>query len=99
MRAKSDAAILLWKSIIGFFLVLFLLPPFACADQPFIPGSTLTLEDCVAVALRNHPDLRSMEQQVKASYLRTRQAKSPYWPQIGMYSNYNRRNKHNSWSA
>jgi len=59
---------------------------------PFLPNSTLTLQDVVAVALLHHPDIQAREGTLKAGMGRADQLHSDYYPQIGFDSSYNRGN-------
>ncbi|MFP4496968.1 MAG: TolC family protein [Vulcanimicrobiota bacterium] len=51
---------------------------------------TLSLEDCIKIALENHPELKSAVALKTASHARVTQAYSNYYPQISYSANYDR---------
>jgi len=53
------------------------------------PGKPLSLNDCVALALRFNPALRSNQATVEAQRARVEQALAAYYPQINFNANYN----------
>jgi len=53
------------------------------------PGKPLSLNDCVGLALRFNPALRSNQASVDAQKARVEQALAAYYPQINFTANYN----------
>jgi len=53
------------------------------------PGKPLSLNDCVALALRFNPALRSNQATVEAQKARVEQALAAYYPQINFTASYN----------
>ena len=71
-------------------LILFLMPSFATGQGPIIPGSVLSLQECIDIALKNHPDIKGAFHTVRIGESRIGQAQSDYYPQIESQSSYNR---------
>ncbi len=68
------------------------LPPAPHAVAPAgapVPKTALTLEDCIAIALRKHPRIKGARQDVVAGRFRTMGAFSNYLPQISFSLNRN----------
>lgn len=61
-----------------FLFLTFLFSGFMIAQ----PDSTLSLRQCVEIALANHPALRSQSRQVDAATARYREARSAYFPEL-----------------
>lgn len=53
-------------------------------------GATLTLEECVGTALKNHPSVRAARENVRAGQGRETQAASPYYPQVTASTGYSK---------
>jgi TolC family type I secretion outer membrane protein len=53
------------------------------------PGKPLSLQDCVSLALRFNPALRSNQASLEAQRARVEQALAAYYPQINFNANYN----------
>ncbi len=79
------------KALISiFFLAVLLQPLGAGAQGPIKAGQTLTLEQCIAVALGNNPAVFSARGAVQAARSRIGQTRSGYYPQIDWQGGYNR---------
>jgi outer membrane protein len=74
----------------GLSLVLFLsFSGWAFAEDVLPPpGKPLTLDQCVAIALKYHPSLQSSEANVQASKATIEQALSAYYPQVNLNNSY-----------
>jgi outer membrane protein len=71
-------------------ILLLLLSGFAFAQDVLPPpGSPLTLDQCVAIALKYHPSLAANQATVEAQRARVEQALSAYYPQINFNTGYN----------
>ncbi|MCD6225364.1 MAG: TolC family protein [Deltaproteobacteria bacterium] len=55
-----------------------------------ITGKTLTLEDCIRIAVEQHPDIRSKMAEAKAGKLRVRQSFSSFLPELDFSSGYSK---------
>jgi outer membrane protein TolC len=73
--------------IICFILFLAELCP---AAEAVAPGSVLTLDRAVRIALENHPGIIAAKGNVDASRSRVGEAKSAYYPQLNFAAGYNR---------
>ena len=58
------------------------------AEEPIAKNSTLTLDQCVRVGLRNHPDIAAYTGNIKIYQSRVGQARSAYYPQLNLASGY-----------
>jgi outer membrane protein len=78
----------LWNSVIFLFLIY---SGVATAQEVNLPepGKPLSLKECVALALRFNPALRSNLATVDAQKARVEQALSAYYPQISLNTAYN----------
>jgi outer membrane protein len=70
--------------------VLFLLACPALAEEELLPlpGKPLNLEQCLAIALKYHPNLRVSLASVEASKARIEQALANYYPQVSFNTAY-----------
>jgi len=55
-----------------------------------ITGKTLTLEDCIKIAVKQHPDIRSKIAEAKAGKLRVKQSFSSFLPELDFSSGYSK---------
>jgi outer membrane protein len=81
------------KTELHFILILILslwFPSTAGAVDPPDHGAIRNLEQCTAIALERHPNLKASTGALKASESRVGQAKSGYYPQISLSSGYQR---------
>lgn len=53
-------------------------------------GNKLTLEECIAIALKRQPAIRAARENVRASQGRETQAASPYFPQVNASTGYSK---------
>jgi outer membrane protein TolC len=82
---------LVW-GFLSSLVILFLLDSGAASSQEVSlpqPGKPLSLNDCVALALRFNPALRSNQALIEAQKARVEQALAAYYPQINFNANYN----------
>jgi outer membrane protein len=82
---------LVW-GFLSSLVILFLLDCGAASSQEVSlpqPGKPLSLNDCVALALRFNPALRSNQALIEAQKARVEQALAAYYPQINFTANYN----------
>jgi len=77
-------------------LMVFLMPSFAAGQGPIIPGNVLSLQECIDIALKNHPDIKGAFHTVRIGESRIGQAQSDYYPQIESQSGYSRSGSHYS---
>ena len=61
-------------------LLIFLCPLRSFGEDQVKPGEVLDLGRCIAIALKNHPDMVAAASGQKASISRIGQAKSSYYP-------------------
>jgi TolC family type I secretion outer membrane protein len=89
MRKLGKRELVRWalNSLIFLFLVF---PGVASSQDVSLPqpGKPLSLNDCVALALRFNPALRSNQATVEAQRARVEQALAAYYPQITFNANY-----------
>lgn len=79
------------KWYVPFILSLLLItPPGAGAEEIIKKGESLTLERCIDIAQKMHPDINAAANTVKADESRIGQAKANYYPQIDWSSSYSR---------
>lgn len=55
-----------------------------------VPGGKLTLEQCVEIAVRRSPSITAAESSVNAAAARVGQARSTYYPQVGLTGSFTR---------
>lgn len=75
----------------AFFLLVIARHPGFC-DTQFPTANPLSLQDCLAVALRNQPDLLAARQNVEAHLSKAAAKTGMYWPQIALESDFLRGN-------
>jgi TolC family type I secretion outer membrane protein len=78
---------------IGYFLTMFifLLAPWSASGEDKITlGELLTLDHCIDIALKKHPDILAASHTVRIGDSRIGQARSDYYPQVDFQTNYNR---------
>ncbi len=75
-----------WSSLLTLFLLV--CPALAQEELP-PPGKPLTLEQCVALALKYHPSLQAGQASVEASKARVEQALAAYYPQVNFNTSLN----------
>lgn len=67
-----------------------ILPFTAAAGDRIIKGETLELQQCIDIALKNHPSILAAAGTLKAGESRVGQARSGYFPQLSGSVGYNR---------
>ena len=70
--------------------LMFFLPSFAAGQGPIVPGNVLSLQECIDIALKNHPEIKGAFHTVRIGESRIGQAQSDYYPQIDSQSAYSR---------
>ncbi len=84
-----------WRRRVLFFGLIFFIsflgawPAPAQQEEVPSPGKPLTLEQCMAMALKYHPSLRASQATIEASKARVEQALANYYPQANLTSSYN----------
>jgi len=75
----------------GVTVLVFLFTPLAVWAQADLPpaGEPLSLEECIALALKYHPSLSAGRATVEAQKARVEQALAAYYPQIDFKTTYN----------
>lgn len=72
------------------FLIVMSLPLAAAAQEDLPPeGKPLSLEECIALALKYHPSLSAGQATVEAQKAKVEQALAAYYPQIDFKATYN----------
>jgi outer membrane protein len=74
-------------------LILFLLILFSCevfAADAISKGDVLSLQQCIEIALKKHPNINAARNSVKAMESKVGQARAGYYPQLSLQSNYQR---------
>ena len=77
------------KIILFLFTGLFVLGS-GSAEAQIHQGDVLTVQQCIDIALKKHPSINAAQNSVKASESKIGQAKSGYYPQLSLQSNYSR---------
>jgi len=80
-----------WTLVPLLFLLLVALP--VRAQQPVTAGDTLDLQQCIEIALKNHPNIMAAKSTIEANQNLIGQAKSNYYPQVNASTGYNRVNQ------
>ncbi|MGC2063585.1 MAG: TolC family protein [Thermodesulfovibrionales bacterium] len=70
--------------------VMLMVPCASGADEVIKKGELLTLERAVAIASERHPNISAGRSSIDAAQSRVGQARSGYYPQIGMSAGYSR---------
>lgn len=75
------------------------LPVYAIQDLPFKKGASLSLQDCVAIAINNSPVIKNYEYNMDVARSNVGIAKSVYFPTLGVgagiYQDYNSNKNYN----
>jgi TolC family type I secretion outer membrane protein len=72
-------------------MFIFLLAPWtASGEDKITPGQLLTLDRCLEIALKSHPDILAASHTVRIGDSRIGQAQSDYYPQVYFQTNYSR---------
>ena len=71
-------------------LLIFLCPLRSFGEDQVKPGEVIDLGKCIAIALKNHPDMVAAASSQKASISRIGQAKSSYYPQVSINADFMR---------
>jgi outer membrane protein len=74
---------------LGLLILLLLAHPVLAQEELPPPGKPLTMEQCVAIALKIHPSLQFGQANVEASKATIEQALAAYYPQINFNNSYN----------
>lgn len=72
------------------FLLIFFFGQGAWAGDVIKKDETLTLQQCIVIALKNHPSLTSASSTIKQAESKIGQVRSGYYPQITFQSGYSR---------
>jgi TolC family type I secretion outer membrane protein len=80
-----------WTLFPWLFLLLISVP--AGAQQPVKAGDTLDLQQCIEIALKNHPNIMAAKSTIDANQNLIGQAESNYYPQVNASTGYNRVNQ------
>ena len=78
------------RFVLGMFVALTLFPMTTSAQDTIKPGETLDLTQCIAIALKMHPNVLGAAGSVMASQSKVSQARSNYFPQISWSTTYDR---------
>ena len=78
------------RFVLGMFVALTLFPMTTSAQDTIKPGETLDLTQCIAIALKMHPNVLGAAGSVMASQSKVSQARSNYFPQISWSATYDR---------
>lgn len=76
------------KYILPIFLFVLLIPAVLSADEIIKKDEILTLQRCIEIAIKQHPDIISAKNNVIASEARIPQIRSNYLPQLTWSSSY-----------
>lgn len=87
------------KYIAVAFCIFTVLPAYAIKDLPFKSGDSLSLQDCVAIAINNSPVIKSYEYNMETAKSNVGIAKSAFFPTLGtnagIYQDYNSNKNYN----
>lgn len=79
------------RNILSLILFLTVIVPFqADGDEIIKKDETLTLRQCIDIAMKLHPNIIAAKNSIAASESRVGQAEANYFPQIGASSGYSR---------
>lgn len=67
-----------------------LTPGASLAQDEIKHGQTLDIDQCIAIALKKHPSILGAQGSLEASQSRVSQARSGYYPQLGLSGGYSR---------
>ena len=70
--------------------LLILSPAVAKGEDEIKPGEMLDIERCMAIAMKKHPSILAAQGNLEASRSRIPQARSGYYPQVGLSGGYSR---------
>lgn len=70
--------------------LFFAAPLSAIGEETIVPGERLTLDRCIKIALKSHPDILAASHTVRIGDSRIGQAQSNYYPQVDFQTNYGR---------
>jgi outer membrane protein TolC len=71
-------------------LLVFMMPFEGKAEEGIKGGEALSLEKCIAIAMKMHPDITAAKNTVNAAMSRVNQAKANYYPQVNWSASYSR---------
>ncbi len=71
------------KILLISFILLFLTPFKAFAIDEIEKGTTLSVNDCIELAIKNSPEIQIYEQQIKMQDYKVGQSKASYFPTLG----------------
>ncbi len=71
------------KILLISFILLFLNPFKALAIDEIEKGTTLSVNDCIELAIKNSPEIKIYEQQIKMQDYKVGQSKASYFPTLG----------------
>ena len=89
MHAKA-VKLIISVCLILFYFMLNIAWSQQCEKTADITGKILTLEDCIRIAVDQHPDIRAKIAEVKAGKLRVKQSFSSFLPELDFSSNYSK---------
>lgn len=78
------------KTIFYGLLIIFLISSNAYGADIVKKGNVLNLQQCIDIALQQHPDLNSAAATIRVNESKIGQARANYYPQLTMQSGYNR---------
>lgn len=78
------------KIIVYIFLLFLIASQNLWATDPIQKGDVLTLQQCIDIALKNHPALNAASGTIRQSESKIGQARAGYFPQITFQSGYSR---------
>ena len=88
-----------FRYIIVVLCIFTVLPAYAIQDAPFKKGESLSLQDCVALAINNSPVIKSYEYNMEVAKSNVGIAKSAFFPTLGatagIYQDYNSNKNYN----
>ncbi|MEO5356705.1 MAG: TolC family protein [Nitrospirae bacterium YQR-1] len=101
LRLKSHFSKKFYILFVAVFFVIILLSAsfLHCADNTIAPGAVLTIDSCVDMALRQHPELLSYYYTVKAKEAQVGQARAGFFPQLDFSYSYKRTQLVHDYSA
>jgi len=87
------------KKYLILLLIIFLTPFQADAIDEIKAGDTLSIEECIELAVKNSPLIKIYEQQLKIMETQTGKAKADYFPSISASAGYNYGNDDNKYGS
>lgn len=79
------------KKVLSLFITVLMFVPSLAGAVEIEEGQSLTLEQCMEIALEMHPDLRGAKARIDARESVVSQVRTAWKPEVGLSSSYNRR--------